>query len=179
MSARHDHLIAAQAVSTFGRPIEILVDETAVLGGPKQRQPIGRVVKDRLHLGAARIQLTGAFLGELLQLLIEFPLPPFTLAQCRLGRFLDAPPSRAVDGDAAHNHRMPTRISNRLAEKYDPVNITTGPNCPQLNPHRGHKGGVKIVLIPGFETEIAEHLCRPFHPAGREIPFPSTDAPRL
>ena len=46
-------LVVTETVGTFGCAIEIGVHEAAIGDGPGQRQPIRRVIEDRLDLGSA------------------------------------------------------------------------------------------------------------------------------
>src|SRR6516164_10032267 len=65
-SAAND-LVVIQTIGTLGCTIEIRVHEAAIAGGTEQRQPIRRIVKNRLNLGPAGPKLTVAMIGNLLQ----------------------------------------------------------------------------------------------------------------
>ena len=111
-----DHLFARQTVAALGRRVEVLVDKFSVGGGAKQAQPIRGIVIDRLDLGAAGVELPGAPVGELREILVQLAQPALAVAQRRLGRLDDLAAARAVDRDPIIAAGLPSRRASRRRE---------------------------------------------------------------
>ena len=102
----------------------------------------GRIVVDRLDLGAAGVELAGAPVGELRQLLVQLAQPALAVAQRRLGRFDDLAAAGAVDRNPEHRRRTAgLRRASRLPRKHDPVDRAVRPDNPVFDPHRPGPAG--------------------------------------
>ena len=131
-----DDLVVTETIGTLCCTIEIRVHKAAIGGGPEQRQPIRRIIENRLDLGPTGPELTMSAFGKLLQLLIQFAQSPSALGQCRRTRLLVLAAASAVDRDAVHAIWHPVRSGHCSAEKDNPMGCVTGPNEPGFDANR-------------------------------------------
>jgi hypothetical protein len=192
LDAVPDHLIAPQTIGVEGCLIDVLVDETAVLGGTEQYQPIGRSVEHRLQPGAAGVALARPFFGEPFQAFVQLAQPPLAVAQRRFGPLALADVLRhADDADGPA-----FRIADDAALHRDPLHAAVAQNSilgaviagPQQCGGKALLAHLPIFRIdqaqPFLEADprrvrrVAVHLGRPRRPPSqppREIDLPGRE----